>query len=222
MPDIRASLARDIGPLPLWGWILAAIIGVGIGRRVGGGTADEASSSAQAASAATGSLGYSRAINLPNGAAAASTTTSSTSAGFTSNSAWRQAALDSLIAKGYTGTAAESALTSYLNQSDLTADQGHALDEVLRSVGLPPAPPSAIAVAAPAAPAAHSAAPTIYDTDRNAFLVREAYNDFLGRAPDAEGLDFWRGRLASGEIDSAELRREFETRAQKEINILNK
>lgn len=51
MPDIKATLTRKIGPLPVWGWVGVVAGGVFVGRKLLGGKAGGATSILSGASA---------------------------------------------------------------------------------------------------------------------------------------------------------------------------
>jgi len=44
-----------------------------------------------------------------------------------------------------------------------------------------------------------------YDIDDDRLFVAQQFRDFLGRAPDQPGVDFWAGRLSSGSLTRAQL-----------------
>lgn len=207
---VTETLQTDVGPLPLWGWLVAGAVGVGVGvviRRRSGGGSDAAPASV---------FGAATPIGLPNAAAAAVEPT-----GPTNNVAWRSQALTGLVANGANPTAADSALSKYLNGDDLTGDDRQLIDEALRTYNLPPSPPTIVPPEAPPQDVSVPVVPTVQESDapiplptepavqpdRLSLIVVEAYRDILAREPDPDGLQFWREQLASGDVASgAELR----------------
>ncbi len=222
--DLPAPLTRDVGPLPVWAWLVAGALGIGAGimlrRRTGTNSAGGSGAVGVDGGVAypVGSVGG--AVTLPNYATSSDTATSTTDDGFQSNHEWRAAALRILIARGFDPYTADQALAGYLDGRAPTADTAEAIDIALSEVGLPPSAPTIVPAGTPAAPATDTAGDgetDIYAGDRLASIVREAYSDNLGRLPDPEGLAFWRDRLASGEISVSDFRRQFAAEADREL-----
>lgn len=227
--DLPAPLTREVGPLPVWAWLAAGLLGIGLGvalRRRSSTSTSTSSSTGSGPAGVDGAAVYpigsvGGAVTLPNYAPAE---TATEAPGIESNHEWRARALKLLIARGFDPFTADQALAGYLDGRPPTAETAEAIDIALSEVGLPPSAPTIVPSATPAAPAetpsTEDAAVDIYAGDRLAQIVREAYRDILGREPDPEGLQFWRGRLASGELSPSEFRRHFAAAAGKEFDSI--
>lgn len=135
------ALKKKIGPLPLWGWLLAlvggVVLAVVIKRAIGPGTDEPAPAAAPTLpydgdTAPTGSVG------LPNGA---SVDQGAGELPITDNGQWRQRALTYLIGRGTDAALADRVLAKYLEGRQRTVDQERLISLVLAGVGLPPDPP---------------------------------------------------------------------------------
>lgn len=154
MFDLPDFAAKDIGPLPAWGWMVAAVGGIGLGWGIRRAT--DGRSAAGKGSSAGGSV-----ADLPGFTAGAGGVGVSQTAGvgagridfeavgFDSNLEWRQAALELAIDSGWNATAADQALTQYLNGDPMTAEVASLIDLVLPDIGLPPSPPEVFAFSPP-------------------------------------------------------------------------
>lgn len=213
--DVPDVLTNEIGPLPVWGWAVAGVAGISLGR-LARGKSGSASSSTSDVGSSIGSTGS--AVTLPQGYV--SRPVAGTSEGFESNTEWMSTAVGYLVGEGYDPLTAQSALSDYINGRPLTSDAEHPINDVLGSLGLPPRPPNQIARTAPEPVAVNEPAQDIYANDQLARIVREAYRENLGREPDAEGMAFWRGQLASGAIQPKDLDAQFEAAAAKELGTL--
>lgn len=147
MPESKKSggtgLKKKLGPLPLWGWMVAGGVGF-IGYRF-----LRARSAATSAVAATGTTGGGATGTIPIGGSGAGGATGVGAAGtFASTAAWTQAALGFLTGNGLSPGDAYSAVTSFLNGNCVSQAAYNALAAMLDSttVGLPPglgtAPPA--------------------------------------------------------------------------------
>ena len=231
MASLPPALTNEVGPLKVWQWIAAGIAGIGLGilanRAMNRGAVSSGSSASvggnPSPATGAGTIGsVAGAVGLANNAPPATPTGP---AAIESNQAWRTAALRILIEQGFGPLQADQALANYLDGRAPTPEDAEAIDIALSQVGLPPSPPTIVPVEQSAAPttttpATTDAAVDIYAGDRLAQIVREAYRDILAREPDAEGLQFWRGRLASGDISIADFRRHFAAAAGKEFSGL--
>lgn len=139
----KGALARNIGPLPVWGWI--AVLGVAGAvvvrrRRAATTTAPDQVTYAQQAQVPTiGGAAGGGASPIVSGGAARPTT----------NDEWRSTAVTTLTAKGYSSLSADTAVAKYLQGAAMTTTERALIDIALGSLGTPPAPPPA----APSAPA---------------------------------------------------------------------
>lgn len=191
--DLPGNLDRDVGPLPLYVWLGAGVAGLGLAwywnkRRKAGGadSADDTTDPAAvdggaAAAAATPFLPTSFVVGGGGGTGGNATGSSATPtgdspvpdssapAGYTSNGAWRNAAIGALGKLGFSTVLVDDALARYLESQPLTANQAQVVQTALQVVGPAPDPVPAAptpppepgqptsqptAPAAPAAPAA--------------------------------------------------------------------
>jgi len=226
--NARKALTREIGPLPVWAWLVVIVGGVLLGRMISrrsSGDGDEAEGGGGGSpSRIQLPAGYSGGavgggIMLPNGAAPEQNRTSET---IESNEQWRRQAVAYLVGAGNPPLGVDRALFAYLNGQELTPEQSDYVSEAITRFGIPPS--------APAAPTAESAqppppaeitqptgpsnrgptvaapAPRRAPTDRAERIVFEAYDDVLGRAPDDAGLAYWAGQIRSGAVTPSRMR----------------
>lgn len=154
-------LTRKVGPLPLWAWAGAAVvIWYVIKKR-------SASSSSTTASSTGGTYGTDPAGNTGtldpstgyvqgsaediaalqqqnaalNGTSSTSSSSSSTSS-YGSNQEWESAAINYLVGLGDDATAANGAISAYLNSQTLTTSQQGMVNSAIQALGAPPDPPA--------------------------------------------------------------------------------
>jgi hypothetical protein len=123
-----SGIAKRLGPLPYWGWALAAVGGY-IGYRY-----LQARNSAAAASGTTGGTLIPNDIGLP------ASTTATGAGSFSSISQWTQAMLTYLTGNGVSPADALNGVTSWLNGNCVSQTIYNQLSAgiVSSSVGLPP------------------------------------------------------------------------------------
>ncbi len=150
-PDVKAggsgALGKQMGPLPLWGWIavLAASGGIIIMRRkktakaTATATPDSVTYAQQAQQPTVGNM-----LNNPG----APIVTGGTPKPVT-NDDWRSQAVTTLIAKGYSPLTIDTAMANYLAGQPLSTQQQALIDMALASLGVPPTPPPAAQMAPP-------------------------------------------------------------------------
>ena len=152
LDSTREALTREVGPLPVWGWVVAGVGGAGLGLLItrsfgsssgpggpapSGGSAVGGSGSAPMFGAGSGYVGGS--VGLPSAAGYA---TDPAADGYGSNNEWRAAALDRLVASGnYAAYEVNEALGRFLGSRQLTPDQQAIIEEALQTIGGPPVPP---------------------------------------------------------------------------------
>lgn len=217
--DVPDALTNDIGPLPAWGWAFAGVAGIALGRLARGKSVKGTTSTSDTDSEISYGANPGGQVTLPQGYASGPVagTSGSDLEEFESNTAWFGAASDWLIGQGYEPLLAQSAINDYLQGRTLTFQTAPAINDLLSNFTGPPRPPTSIAREAPETGPVTEPVQDIYQSDPSSDIVRKAYRDFLGRDPEAEGLEFWRSRLASGEINSEELRRQIGAASDKEL-----
>lgn len=147
--SLPEPMRRKVGPLPVAGWVVVAIVGVMVGsrlvRRFRPSQPDE--------TAAAEDVGSSYDTSLPAlDGAGPSTGLGEPTAKFADNAQWKAAAFAALLAQGHAPVAAENALQRYLERQTLTQAEAAMIDAALQAVGLPPHPlPGATNVAPPPA-----------------------------------------------------------------------
>lgn len=125
MDSIREFLTRPVGPLPIWGWLAVAIVGLYLWKK------HKASSSS---SALVSALGGSNTSSTP-----ASTATDSDANGVDStNDTWGQDAISYLEGQGYTQSQADAAIGTYLAGGTLDPSMATLVDSASQGVGQPP------------------------------------------------------------------------------------
>jgi len=144
LPVSKGDLTRKIGPLPLWAWVTIPAVAY-IGYRYW-----EASRNPPVASSGdSGATGYSDVASptdlsgLSGGGPSYSSspspgTVTTGPEGATSNASWADMVLSALTAGGTNPTAANNALTSYLNGIPLTNSQAGIINGVIGTYGAPP------------------------------------------------------------------------------------
>lgn len=134
----KLDLQRQVGPLPLWAWLLAVGGGVGlayVGRRSGVlGSSSRSTPAPVVVEPDLPASGRSGAIVLPGGTLVddGGPATPST------NDEWRAAALRRLTSEGMGAFAVDQALGRYLQGLPLTAAQRNIVDRSLLVIGPPP------------------------------------------------------------------------------------
>lgn len=134
MTDVRAALAKQYGPLPAGGWLLAIAGGVTVAvfvrRRAGNNTAAELDGE-----------------NLPGdntdtapGVGNLAGTGGSTSTRPTSNDEWRLAVIPLLIAAGFAPLTVDAAVSHYLYGEPLSPSEQAVIAKALQIAGPPPEP----------------------------------------------------------------------------------
>ena len=146
------DLSQKVGPLPLWGWGGAVLLGLGYeyykSKKAASSTA-ATPTSLTANGGTTTDSGYSTATTPGVGGAASLTAdqfpsvTPGTSAPQT-NTDWTNLAQSILVGRGYDPFAVATALGLYLSGQQLTPAQQDIVSEALRLAGAAPAPPSII------------------------------------------------------------------------------
>lgn len=116
------SLTGYLGPLPLWTWIA-----------LGGGGLYLYEKHKGSAAGGTGIL--SGVLGTSDSAGAATNTEAS---GPADNDAWAQDAINSLIAQGYDGLQATSAINSYLDGGTLDPSYNSLISAAIKNTGAPP------------------------------------------------------------------------------------
>lgn len=208
VPEI---LTRELGPLPVWGWGVAIVGGVGIGivlnRRRSSPTPvapdTEATFMAPSLSAfpSPGAYGTGGAIGISTGVVP----TEPSGPTISNNREWRAAALRSLVSQGMDSLAVDQALGRYLEGRSLTTAQQAIVAEALRRHGLPPDPapvqPDAAPPADPNAPPPPDPNAIASDPDPRSRAIRHAFIDVLGRDPGPQPRGtYWWDQIESGAI----------------------
>ena len=140
------TLTREVGPLPVWGWGVALVGGVVVGRAVSRQFAGSGSGSGGPAPDGLGSVGGAGASGYVGGAvglpSAAQYAPDPWVAGYQWNIEWRAAAIARLTATGeYSALAVDGALAAYLDGRPLTTAQAAIIEVALQTIGGPPVPP---------------------------------------------------------------------------------
>lgn len=133
MPD---ALKKMYGPLPLWGWLVVVLGGLGIAywstKKSG------SSSSADTVSDETVPSGaFTSADQVTTGSITGSATDTDTDV---SNDTWGRNAENELLARGYDPTLVDTAIRKYLASQPLNASETAVITAALRAVGAPPSP----------------------------------------------------------------------------------
>ena len=143
MEQLRRALTREVGPLPVWGWLLALVGGLVAGlyfrRAFGAGyTAEPDGDQADLEPVEPFAPG-----DDPAGAVVLGGTgpTVSQPSPITTNDEWRRAGLARLVSENYGALAADRALGRYLAESQLTPAEEAMIQRVLELIGPPPDPP---------------------------------------------------------------------------------
>lgn len=139
-------LRRQIGPLPLWAWVLAVVGGIVVARLykqwTGDAAADDAARKALDAEADGDLTVYP--TDDPAGAVSLLGTGVQVPTGPnvpTTNDEWRRLALARLISTGADPSSADTMLAHYFEGRKLTPAEDAMLDLVLLALGQPPDPP---------------------------------------------------------------------------------
>lgn len=166
----KLDLGKQVGPLPLGGWLAAGAAGIGlayaVNRKRSAATiaAEDAAATAQTPNPAEtaglgGGIGTGGVVQLAQGASGAQPAgggggTSTLSPTFTDNDAWSAYATSLLVAKGYNGLTITKALSDYMQGQQLDAQEQAIIDLAIRSAGPPPVavPPVVLAPAPTPAP----------------------------------------------------------------------
>lgn len=131
--DIRGMITRPVGPLPLWGWLLIALIGLYLWKK------HEAS-----AGTSTSSTGLSSFLSTPAPTTEASSTTGNTPTDLggdenpTTNDTWASDAIGYLEGQGYTQSQAQAAIGTYTAGGTLDPSMATLVDSAVQGVGQPP------------------------------------------------------------------------------------
>ncbi len=148
LDDARDGLTREVGPLPVWGWLVALVGGVGVGfmitRGLGSGSGSGGRTPANSETGGSlvpgGSGAVGGAVGLPFAPAIAGDAVDD---GFQDNTEWRAAALAALQATGQFGALeTDRALGLYLEGRQLDTGQAEIIERALDAVGMPPFPPA--------------------------------------------------------------------------------
>lgn len=153
--NISESLTAKVGPLPVWAWSLAGVVGL---RGISWWRARQTPAAEPAAEPAAGTdtpasaypANYDAgvpAIAPLNPTPSTSTTTVSlppTAPAYVDNDAWRRAAIDALIARGVPATEAVEAISAYLAGEPISGAQEAMVNTAANIIGQPPAPPATI------------------------------------------------------------------------------
>lgn len=214
------ALGKEVGAgplkLPIWGWLIAGVGGVYVAKKItakqaasAGGSSD--TTSADTSTTGTGlpgggalTVGSNGALGVPNGALSPVATT------ITDNDAWRIAAEQALVAGGYSGLLADSAVAKYLNGAQLTTQEAGAINYVLTRIGptptpVPPpvsAPPKPVPSPSPAPKPTPSIQQTSPQAPKPALTPNhapgEAFVDFANVGKGTVWLTNWGGVYAVG------------------------
>lgn len=143
MAEIGDVLTREVGPLPVWGWGVAVVGGLGVGYVVqrsfqsattGGGGGDGGDQGAVDPGGPTGDLsGTQGSVGLPGGPAQRDEPS-----GPTTNRQWRSFSLTWAMDNGHDPVDVETALGRYLAGQRVTETGAGIIRGVLRHVGRPP------------------------------------------------------------------------------------
>ena len=223
MDKAKQALMREFGPLPVWAWLIVIVGGVIVGRLItkatsgGGGDAPEAAEGSPSriqlpAGYSGGAVGGG--IALPNGAAPE---INSTEQAIATNDEWRSRAVAFLVGAGAPPLGVDRALFAYLNGQALSPEQADYVGEAITRFGIPPSAPAAptaessqpatpAEVLIPAPTVAAPVPPKQKPKDRAEAVVFEAYDDILGREPDAQGLTFWADQIRTGKTSVSQMR----------------
>lgn len=140
--SLKDTLTKQVGPLPLGGWIVVVIGGLAIGYVVRRREVGSSSTATQTADSAINS-----GDGLTNGALGNWTYTGSgatAEAGnyatsYKTNDEWRQAAIRTLLAHGFqSSTLIESAIGAYFTGQPLTQQQASLIDTITGYIGATP------------------------------------------------------------------------------------
>lgn len=146
------SLGKMVGPLPLWGWGAAVLIGVAIviWRRKSSGSSTPPQGSTYAQQAQIPTIG--------NAAGAGSSPTiSGGEPAISNNNDWRTRAVRFLTGKGFGSLDSDTAIGKYLRSDSTTSQEKSLIDQAIAALGVPPQPP------APGQNAPETSTSTAYD-----------------------------------------------------------
>ena len=156
---IPEALTKDLGPLPVWGWLVAGAGGIGLGLIVrsrglfgGGGGGSTVVGTNGTGLIPDAFIPGAGGVILGGGGGTGSGSNVTPVEEITSNNDWRRAALARAIADGVGSVVADNALSDYLAGRELSPAQVAVIENVLRTIGLPPNPPGQI-ITTPAPPA---------------------------------------------------------------------
>jgi LysM repeat protein len=131
--DIREMITRPVGPLPMWGWIVLAFVGLYLWKK------HQASSASSGSSGILSSFLGTPAPSVPVGATTVATGTDSDSNGTDStNDTWGSDAIGYLEGQGYTQSQAQAAIGTYLAGGTLDPTMATLVDSASQGVGQPP------------------------------------------------------------------------------------
>jgi hypothetical protein len=136
----KFDLGKQIGPLPVGGWIAVIVAGVGLAWYA---NKRQQAASTAAAPQPTTPTDVSGVIPLSPGGyqPANQNTTTATSPTFLTNDQWRSDVESKLLAQGNNPTLVDGALTKYLNGVQLTAAENAVVSVALTLDGPPPIAP---------------------------------------------------------------------------------
>lgn len=131
MADLADYAKREVGGVPVAGWVAVLAVGLVVGRKIasGGGLFQPKATLAP--------VDYGTGYNAAGGPAT-STTTTGTSSGPADNSAWSRLAIDYLISTGAEPVAASRAIGRYLSGDTITETERAMIAQAIRQIGTPP------------------------------------------------------------------------------------
>lgn len=152
--SLKDLAMRKVGPLPLVAWAGAFVVVWYVVEKRNSSSAATAAA-ATGASTATGSTATDANVDPATGFDYGTTADedqlaqdygtsggSSSTAAYTTNSAWQDAAINYLVGLGVDAVSANSAISAYLGSQTLTTTQQAQVNEAVTALGAPPQPPS--------------------------------------------------------------------------------
>lgn len=131
--DFREMITRPVGPLPLWGWLVVALIGLYLWKK------HQANAASGTSGGLTSILGSGASTTTaPVGSTATPGPDSDTGGTDSTNDTWGSDAIGYLEGQGYTQSQAQAAIGTYLAGGTLDPTMATLVDSASQGVGQPP------------------------------------------------------------------------------------
>jgi hypothetical protein len=148
-PDIGGALSRQLGPLPVGGWLLAAAGGIAAALFIRSRRAATAAADETAAATVPDGTVYTTPNGVGQSGAGGGGALVDAQPTIATNADWQNVVIRKLIARGYDPSTVDSAVRSYLAGDHLSVMQRAIIAEALVLVGPPPLSPPPEAPAPP-------------------------------------------------------------------------